>query len=350
VARAFYDETRPSNLPVGETIGALDLEQFSPIGPNGVVLIDVSQDPAGRRAAALAQGDAVIIGLHRVGACPDVDAAYYDMLLTTAPTPQKPWVSVAKEALEQRIDALLTRINRSPVAAATLCWLLRVTEGMEWRTALRLESLAYSTLLGGQEFARWRAATPAPDRSPPPSDRIRIERAADVVTVTLDQAGRRNAMDAGMRDALFEALAAVVDDPSRPELLLRGAGRCFSVGGDLAEFGTNSDLAMAHYVRSLRSCAMLLMALGERATVHLHGACIGSGIEIAAAAARRVAHPDAFFQLPEVAMGLIPGAGGTVTISRAIGRHRTAYMALSGRRFSARTGIEWGLATERAEC
>jgi enoyl-CoA hydratase/carnithine racemase len=107
---------------------------------------------------------------------------------------------------------------------------------------------------------------------------------------------------------------------------------------------------MAHYIRSLRSCAMLLMALGERATVHLHGACIGSGIEIAAAAGRRVAHPDAFFQLPEVAMGLIPGAGGTVTINRAIGRHRAAYIALSGRRFSARIGLEWGLATDMAEC
>ena len=56
-----------------------------------------------------------------------------------------------------------------------------------------------------------------------------------------------------------------------------------------------------------------------------------------------MARPDTIFQLPEITMGLIPGAGGTVSITRRIGRQRTAYMALSARRINAQTALAWGL-------
>ena len=59
-----------------------------------------------------------------------------------------------------------------------------------------------------------------------------------------------------------------------------------------------------------------------------------------------VAAEDAFFQLPEVSMGLVPGAGGTVSIPRRIGRQRTAQLALSGRRLDAETAWRWGLVDE----
>src|SRR3546814_15863087 len=91
----------------------------------------------------------------------------------------------------------------------------------------------------------------------------------------------------------------------------------------------SSDL---HAVRTLHSCARALDVLGSRGTVRLHGACVGSGVEVAAAAHRRIAAADSWFQLPEVRMGLIPGAGGTATVARAIGRHRTLWMLLSARR------------------
>ena len=78
-------------------------------------------------------------------------------------------------------------------------------------------------------------------------------------------------------------------------------------------------------------------------TAHLHGACIGAGVEIPSFAARVVATEDAFCQLPELAMGLVPGAGGTVGITKRIGRWRTAYLALTAARISATTALEWGL-------
>jgi enoyl-CoA hydratase/carnithine racemase len=70
---------------------------------------------------------------------------------------------------------------------------------------------------------------------------------------------------------------------------------------------------------------------------------IGAGLEIAAFAGRVVARPDAWFQLPELKYGLIPGAGGTVSLPRRIGRQRTALLALSMQRLSAKTAHAWGL-------
>ena len=76
---------------------------------------------------------------------------------------------------------------------------------------------------------------------------------------------------------------------------------------------------------------------------HLHGACIGAGIELPAFAARLTAKPDTTFRLPEVSMGLIPGAGGCVSIPRRIGRQRTARMAILGEPVNAEQALAWGL-------
>ena len=95
-----------------------------------------------------------------------------------------------------------------------------------------------------------------------------------------------------------------------------------------------------------RSAGALIFRLRERIEVHVHGACIGAGIELPAFAARIKARPDAFFQLPEVAMGLIPGAGGSVSILPRIGRHRLAFMALTSQRIDVETALSWGLVDE----
>jgi enoyl-CoA hydratase/carnithine racemase len=73
---------------------------------------------------------------------------------------------------------------------------------------------------------------------------------------------------------------------------------------------------------------------------------VGSGVELAAFAGRVVAHPDTTFSLPELSMGLLPGAGGTVSLPGRIGRHRTAWLMLTGHRIDARTAQAWGLVDE----
>jgi enoyl-CoA hydratase/carnithine racemase len=81
-------------------------------------------------------------------------------------------------------------------------------------------------------------------------------------------------------------------------------------------------------------------------TVVVHGTAAGSGVELAAFAGRVVAHPEARFVLPELGLGLVPGAGGTVSLTRRIGRHRTAWMALTGRAIDVPTARSWGLVDE----
>jgi enoyl-CoA hydratase/carnithine racemase len=125
--------------------------------------------------------------------------------------------------------------------------------------------------------------------------------------------------------------------------VLRGLGPSFCAGGDLDEFGSFDDPAGAHIVRLTRSPARLLAALGPRVTARVHGACYGSGVELPAFAGRVVADPGSTFALPEVRLGLVPGAGGTVSLPRRIGRHRTALLGLSTAPIDAPTALAWGL-------
>ncbi len=319
-----------------------------PPDPSDLLGTDALSPLCGSPLVLLAPGEAVPAGavavlVDREDALPPVDPATYDALVTTRVDAPAPWVSVAPERLEAQLEAVRQTASQAPVASAMLARLLRLGEGLPFDTALELESLTYSALLGGGEFAGWLAGA---DRKPggaqglPP---VRYEREGDAVILWLASPGNRNAMNAAMRDALWEALANLLEDPSLPHLTLRAEGRCFSTGGDLAEFGTARDLAAAHVIRTRRSCARLLHRLGDRAEVHLHGACIGSGIEVPAAAARRSAAPDLLVQLPELRMGLIPGAGGTVSIARAIGRHRLLWLALGAFRIGAGQALDWGL-------
>ncbi|MCU1600958.1 MAG: hypothetical protein JWO22_1667 [Frankiales bacterium] len=127
---------------------------------------------------------------------------------------------------------------------------------------------------------------------------------------------------------------------------LRGRGASFCSGGDLDEFGTATDLAAAHEVRVNQSAGARVHGVRDRTTAFLHGACIGAGLEVPAFAGRVVAHPDAVLQLPELSMGLVPGAGGTVSVVKRIGRWRTAWMVLSGEPVDAATALQWGLVDE----
>ena len=96
-------------------------------------------------------------------------------------------------------------------------------------------------------------------------------------------------------------------------------------------------------MRTARAPGLLLDRFGARATAVVHGACIGAGTELAAFSARVEAAPDARFCLPEVAMGLVPGAGGTVSVTRRVGRQRAALLALTGGTIDAHTALQWGL-------
>jgi enoyl-CoA hydratase/carnithine racemase len=209
--------------------------------------------------------------------------------------------------------------------------------------ALVLESLAYSTLQAGPEHRDWlrHRAHREPDSRPEAT--VQLDRIADTLWITLDRPERRNAYSARMRDELVAALEVAGADSGIASVHLRGAGPNFCSGGDLAEFGALPDPATAHGIRMQHSAGWHISERARRLTVHLHGACVGAGIELAAFAGAVEATEDTTVALPEVSMGLIPGAGGTASLPRRIGPGRTAWLAITGSRLDARTAHRWGL-------
>ena len=247
----------------------------------------------------------------------------------------------------EQLEVVRGRVLRNPLACMALVQLLRHGERLDVEGGLFAESLVYSTLQGGPEFSAWYASFRARPPSPPSlAPAVVVRRELDRLCLHLNRPEKRNAFSSEMRDALCEALQIALCDASIREVTLTGEGPSFCSGGDLDEFGSYPDPATAHAVRSTRSPARLLAACANRVQSQVHGACIGAGIELPAFGARLLASEDAFFQLPEVGMGLVPGAGGTVSLPPRIGRQRTAWMAFSGLPVDAPTALAWGLIDE----
>lgn len=228
-----------------------------------------------------------------------------------------------------------------PRAAAALVQVLRLTSEMSVGDALCIESMAYAMLQGSAEHQNWLSRREPKALSAPGN--VLVERFSDRLDITLDRAWAGNAIDRPMRDALAEAFTFAALDKDVAHITLRARGKAFSLGADLEEFGTTTDPATAHHIRALTLPAHVVMGCADRLHVQIDGACIGGGLELAAFASRITATSRSWFQLPELAMGIIPGAGGCVSVPRRIGPQRTALLVLSGRRISARVALEWGL-------
>jgi len=238
-----------------------------------------------------------------------------------------------------------------PIAFATAARTLRLAAALPPRDALFFESVTYSLLQSGGEFGQWLADNHRKVwRSGRASSVVEVRRSEDTLYVSLAEPERHNAFSRVMRDELREALTLATVDETITRVVLDGHGSCFSSGGDLAEFGSATSPLDSHLVRTTDSVAQLLLTIGERLGTRLEcrvrGPNVGAGVEMAAFAPRVVASVEATFRLPEVSMGLVPGAGGTVSVTRRIGRHRAALMILSGCAIDARTALAWGLIDE----
>lgn len=285
----------------------------------------------------------------RVGVDIPTDAATFT--LTEHPAEDRRVVTV--DSVERALDELTERCRTWPQAAAVCDDVLRSLDPAgPTRTGLITESLAYSTLQSGPEFGRWLAER-GPATVPLLLEPVQAHREGNTLHVRFNRPQRHNAFSTDARGALLEALEVARLDPSVDEVVLGGNGRSFCSGGDLAEFGSFADPASAHLARTRHSPALVLdeitERLGRRCRAELHGQVLGSGLEMACYCGWVSCHPDATIGLPELALGLIPGAGGTVSITRRIGRWRTAYLVLSGRTIDAATALGWGLIDEIGE-
>ncbi|MGF6548388.1 3-hydroxyacyl-CoA dehydrogenase NAD-binding domain-containing protein [Paraburkholderia youngii] len=169
-----------------------------------------------------------------------------------------------------------------------------------------------------------------------PTDVVMRELRGKVLLVTIDHAPV-NALSADVRRGLVAAIEAADADRAVEAVLIVGAGRNFIAGADIREFGKPP------LPPSLPDVCNRIEACGKPVIAALHGAALGGGLEVALAAHYRIAVEGAKLGLPEVQLGLLPGAGGTQRTPRLIGAPAALDLILSGRHASAKEAFALGL-------
>ena len=171
---------------------------------------------------------------------------------------------------------------------------------------------------------------------------VKLERRDGIAVITVDNPPV-NTIDAGVRAGLFEALAELAAAKDVKALLLLCAGSTFFSGADIGEFaGPPKEAEYRDLFNRFESLPYPVVAA-------MHGTVMGGGLEIALAFHYRVAAPATRFGLPEVTLGIIPGAGGTQRLPRLIGVEKTLELVIGARPVDAKNGVELGFVDEVLE-
>ena len=164
----------------------------------------------------------------------------------------------------------------------------------------------------------------------------------DVAVITLNSPPV-NALSSGVRDGLYEGFKAAIADETVKSIVLICDGRTFIAGADISEFGGAAKGASLFDVQHI-------MENSPKAVVAaIHGTALGGGLEVALTAHYRVAVPSAKVGLPEVNLGLLPGAGGTQRLPRIVGAEKALEMMTSGSHVPAKAANAMGLVDEMVE-
>ncbi len=187
---------------------------------------------------------------------------------------------------------------------------------------------------------------------PGPADQIVTVSLVDGVARITMNSGRVNALGRALRRAVSEALMRVARDRAVTAVLLLGQPEAFSAGADISEFNSpesdNSQSGVAGLGSGvgrpdLRELIALVEDFPKPVIAGITGVALGGGLELAMAAHARISAPGARLGLPEIALGLLPGAGGTGRLPRLVGPERALEMILTGKEVSASEALRDGL-------
>jgi enoyl-CoA hydratase/carnithine racemase len=173
------------------------------------------------------------------------------------------------------------------------------------------------------------------------TDLVRVEREGQILHLRLNRPDKRNAINDGLMLALDRAFTGI--DADMRCIVISGEGRHFCAGLDLSELSERSVYEGVLHSRMWHAALDKVQYAPVPVIAVLHGATIGGGLEIAAAAHIRVAERSAYYGLPEGQRGIFVGGGGSVRLPRLIGAARMADMMLTGRVFDADEGQQAGL-------
>ena len=173
------------------------------------------------------------------------------------------------------------------------------------------------------------------------ADLVLAERDAAIAVVLLNRPDRLNALSDELMDELATTLEELDRDRSVRAIVLGGSERAFAAGADIGELAESSAIDL-YYQRRVERWD-LIRSLWTPLIAAVSGYCLGGGCELAMSCDLIVASETAEFGQPETGLGIIPGAGGTQRLTRAVGKALAMDMILSGRRLSAREALAAGL-------
>ncbi|MEU6228835.1 enoyl-CoA hydratase/isomerase family protein [Streptomyces sp. NPDC047042] len=179
---------------------------------------------------------------------------------------------------------------------------------------------------------------------------LRVELRDRIAVLTLDRPGQLNALGSGTMDELTRALGDIHDNDDVRALVVTGAGRAFSAGADLGEIESfTAPGQFRDFVGRLTEAFALLEDFPKPSVAAVHGFAFGGGLELALACDLRVVERGARLGLPEMKLGVLPGAGGTQRLPRLIPPAIAKQLILTGEPIDAERAWELGLVNELAE-
>jgi enoyl-CoA hydratase/carnithine racemase len=173
---------------------------------------------------------------------------------------------------------------------------------------------------------------------------VEVEQRGAAAIVTIARPERGNSLSRATLAAFGALRGTLAADPTVRAIVITGAGsRVFCAGADLKERTTMNAEQVREQLGAYRTELGWLDDCPKPVVAAINGAALGGGLELALLCDLRIAVPHAVLGLPETALAIIPGAGGTQRLPRVIGEARAAEMILLGRRLSAAEALDWGL-------
>jgi 2-(1,2-epoxy-1,2-dihydrophenyl)acetyl-CoA isomerase len=187
--------------------------------------------------------------------------------------------------------------------------------------------------------------------SGPGNDAVIVERRDAVLTVTMNRPRTLNVLDEAMADALLAAFAGLQEDASIRAVILRGAGRSFMAGGDLARFRADLDRAPAtagRLIDAFHALLRVIKAMPQPVVAAVQGPVAGGGIALAFACDLVVSADDATFLSAYTKLGASPDGGTTSSLTRLLGPRRALEFVLFNDTIDAATALGLGLVNKVA--
>ena len=174
-----------------------------------------------------------------------------------------------------------------------------------------------------------------------PDELVLVELAGRVGVVLMNRPKQLNALSGELMDAVVAALEELDADEEIRAIVLGGGERAFAAGADIAELAAGTPISLYENRRIERWDA--IRGVRKPVVAAVSGFCLGGGCELAMLCDLIVASETARFGQPEINLGVLPGAGGTQRLTRAVGKAVAMDMILTGRMLSAREALHFGL-------